>query len=87
MSSGQYRKQEFAGPSVRFVRVFCVIAIVSGVLLFAAAAYTGYVEGVRADESHTAGSLMPAEVAGFILGPVLASVGSVLLYQMRGQGR
>lgn len=65
-----------------FLRLFCIIAIVSGVVLFAAGGYTGYVEGVRADEMHTAGSVMPAEVAGVVLGPVLAGMGWAVLYQM-----
>lgn len=67
----------------RSVRRLCVVAIVAGVILVAAGAYTGYVEGVRADETHTAGSLMPAEVVAVVVGPVLTVMGSMLLYRLR----
>ncbi len=67
-------------PSMRW---FCVLAIVAGLLLFAAGVYTGYTEGVRADETHTGGQVMPAEVAAAVLGPVLAFTGFMMLLKLR----
>lgn len=61
----------------------CWIAIVFGVILFIAGAYTGYVEGVEADEMGTAGKLMPAEFLAFTLGPVLAIAGVVVAILVR----
>ncbi len=65
------------------MRCFCVLAMVAGLLLFAAGAYTGYAEGVRADETHTGGQVMPAEVAAAVLGPVLAFTGLMMLLKLR----
>ena len=61
----------------------CWISIVCGVILFIAGAYTGYVEGVEADEAGTVGQLMPAELLAFILGPVLAISGVVVAVLVR----
>ena len=68
----------------RGVLALCWLAIVAGALLFAAGAYTGYVEGVAADEGRTVGRLMPAEVASFVLGPVLAIAGGTVAVVLRG---
>lgn len=68
----------------RGVLVLCWIAIVGGALLFAAGAYTGYAEGVAADEGGKVGRLMPAEVAAFALGPVLAIAGGTVAVVLRG---
>ncbi|MBE7699011.1 hypothetical protein H9623_01640 [Oerskovia sp. Sa1BUA8] len=62
----------------RTVLGLCWLAIIGGALLFAAGAYTGYAEGVAADETQSVGRLMPAEVAAFVLGPVLAIAGGVV---------
>ncbi|KZM33510.1 hypothetical protein [Oerskovia enterophila] len=70
----------------RGVFVLCWLAIVGGALLFAAGAYTGYVEGVAADEGHTVGRLMPAEVAAFALGPVLAIAGVAVVAALHRSG-
>lgn len=59
----------------RPVLALCWIAIVGGALLFLAGVYTGYTEGVSADENQTVGHLMPAEVAAAVLGPILAVAG------------
>ena len=67
----------------RAVLGLCWLTMVCGALLFAAGAYTGFVEGVEADEAHAAGRLMPAEVAAFVLGPVLAIAGGVVLLFVR----
>ncbi|RXR25270.1 hypothetical protein EQW78_13725 [Oerskovia turbata] len=68
----------------RGVLALCWLAIVGGALLFAAGAYTGYVEGVAADEERTVGRLMPAEVAAFVLGLVLAITGGTVAAALRG---
>ncbi|MFD6090572.1 hypothetical protein ACFWGN_00460 [Oerskovia sp. NPDC060338] len=70
----------------RGVLVLCWLAIVGGALLFAAGAYTGYVEGVAADEGHTVGRLMPAEVAAFVLGPVLTIAGVAVVAALHRSG-
>ena len=67
----------------RHVLALCWIAIVGGVLLFLAGVYTGYAEGVRADETQTAGRLMPAEALAFVLGPVLVVAGAVVVASTR----
>ena len=46
----------------------------------------GYVEGVAADEGHTVGRLMPAEVAAFALGPVLAIAGVAVVAALHRSG-
>ncbi|MFE4466179.1 hypothetical protein ACFRCR_13785 [Oerskovia sp. NPDC056781] len=67
----------------RGVLALCWLTIVGGALLFAAGAYTGYIEGVAADEGGTVGRLMPAEVAAFVLGPVLAIAGGTVAVVLR----
>lgn len=61
----------------------CWIAIVCGAILFIAGAYTGYVEGVRADEAGAVGRVMPAEIASFVLGPLIAIAGAVVAVLVR----
>ncbi|MFF2621387.1 hypothetical protein [Oerskovia jenensis] len=65
-------------PLRRSVLALCWIAVVGGAILFLAGAYTGYVEGVEADEAGTAGRVMPAEFFSFVLGPVIAVAGAVV---------
>lgn len=65
-------------PLKSAVQALCWIAVVGGAIVFIAGAYTGYVEGVEADAAGTVGRVMPAEIASFVLGPVIAIAGVVV---------
>jgi len=56
---------------------------VAGVVLLAAGAYTGYTEGVRADEGLPTSGILPAEIAGFVFGPLLVVAAIVLAISTR----
>ncbi|WP_281862472.1 hypothetical protein [Salana multivorans] len=73
-----------ADQVVRSVRRLCVVAMVAGVVLFAAGWVTWSVEFDLADQPGNSGRVMPAEVATLVLGPVLTTMAIVLLSRVRG---
>ncbi|MCA5893620.1 hypothetical protein LEP48_09690 [Isoptericola sp. NEAU-Y5] len=52
----------------RLATAMCWFVGVAGAALFAMGGYTGYVEGVRADEGLPTSGILPAELTSFALG-------------------
>lgn len=57
--------------------------MIAGAALFVAGVYTGYEEGVRADETGTVGRMMPAEVLAVLFGTVLVLASVLVLLAVR----
>lgn len=67
----------------RLITATCWFVGVAGAALLAAGAYTGYTEGVRADEGLPTSGILPAKVAGFVLGPLLVAAAIILAVSAR----